>query len=95
MSKTLKMLKNTKKRGDFTKGGWEMFERENIALRKKKYQFIRKQKQYRYFSVSLKSSPNHCIVNPGTQRENYEIGSLELQKIFLTSQLGSHPVSVE
>ena len=31
MSKTLKMLKNTKKRGDFTKEGWEMFERENIA----------------------------------------------------------------
>ena len=42
MSKTLKMLKNTKKRGDFTKEGWEMFERENIALRKKKYQFIKK-----------------------------------------------------
>ena len=36
MSKTLKMLKNAKKRGDFAKGGWEMFVRKNIALRKKK-----------------------------------------------------------
>ena len=35
MSKTLKMLKNAKKRGDFTKGGWEMFERKILLCEKK------------------------------------------------------------
>lgn len=62
MSKTLKMLKNTKKRGDFTKEGWEMFERENIALRKKKYQFIKKIEAISIFFsfIEIISKSLHC-----------------------------------
>ena len=83
MTKTLKMLKNAKKQGDFTKGGWEMFERENIALRKKKNQSIKKIEAISIFFSFIEIIFKSLYCKPRNTRENYEIGSLELQKYFL------------